>query len=389
MNATWVRALVRAAALSAAIVITSFTAAVPAAPAAEGTSAAPSKCAAQAGLHFICGIDSPEDLVQVGQTPWVITSGAGPHGGLYLLKADRGLWKQIFPGDAVPAQLDAAHFSACSGPPAAAQLSLLGLGLRPDPSVPQANGITAAYRLYAVDAGRNAIEVFNVRLRPTPSFGGGAPVIPPPRLTWVGCVMLPHGVHAAGVTATSDGTIFASVLARPGMSLAEAFSGKPTGAVYAWKPGDTAFHELKGTELPGDAGLEISSDDQTLYVVAAGSMKIDAFSVADPSHPLRSAQLQGFHPDSLHWDGKDLVTAGMRTGGGKPDCLAAADASTGADTCHAGYMAARIDPASMSVMVFAQGAPNPAYGDVSLALPVAHHLWVGSLHSDRLAYRSL
>jgi hypothetical protein len=214
-------------------------------------------------------------------------------------------------------------------------------------------------------------------------------VIPPPRLTWVGCVTLPDGVHAAGVTATRDGTLFASVPARPGMSLTEAFSGKPTGAVYEWKPGDTAFHELKGTELPGDAGVEISSDDQTLYVAAAGSMKIEAFSLADPAHPLRAAQLRGFHPDSLHWDGKQLVTAGMRTAGSKPDCLAPAGAGAAADTCHAGYMAARIDPASMAVTVFAQGAANPAYGDISLALPVAHHLWFGSLRSDRLAYRSL
>lgn len=390
MNATWVRAFTRAAraaTLSAAVVIVSFTVGAPAAPAANGTAAASAKCAARDGLHFICGIDSPEDLVQVGQTSWVLTSGMGPHGGMYLLKADRGLWKQVFPGVAVPEKLDSTRFSSCSGPPDAAHVSMLGLAIRPTPAAPQVAGMTAAYMLYGVDAGRNAIEVFKVHLQPTPSFGGGPAVVPPPRLTWIGCVMLPAGTHARGVTATRNGTIFASVPARPGMTMAEAFAGKPTGAVYEWKPGNTAFHELKGTELPGDSGVEISNDDQTLFVVAAGSMQVDAFSIADPSHPLRVAHLQGFHPDGLHWDGKDLVTAGMRAGGSKPACLS--EANGHAADCHAGYVAARIDPMTMSATVFSKSGPNPAYGDISLALPVAHHIWYGSLRSDRLAYRSM
>ena len=346
--------------------------------AADGPAAHAAGCAPRGGWHFICGIDSPEDLVAVGATSWVITSGIAPHGGLYLLRADRGLWKEEFPSDDVSARLDAARFGHCSGPPDAAKVSMLGLGIRPDPRAPQMADVGPTdFTLYGVDAGREAIEVFDVALHPTPSFGGGAPVIPPPRLTWVGCVMLPHGVHGAGVTATRSGTIYASVMRRPGQS---------TGAVYVWKPGDAGFHELSGMELPGDAGLAISADDHILYVVASEAMRVDAFSLADPSHPMRTAQLHGFYPDNLHWDGGDLVTAGMRSGGGG-GCQGGDEPMS--PRCHRGYVAARIDPTDMSVTVIAQGGPNPAYGNISMALPVAHHLWLGTFHSEGLAYRPM
>ena len=42
-------------------------------------------CAPSMGLNFVCGLDQPEDLLQIGGSKWVIASGMGEHGGIFLV----------------------------------------------------------------------------------------------------------------------------------------------------------------------------------------------------------------------------------------------------------------------------------------------------------------
>src|SRR5256885_13052980 len=72
-----------------------------------------------------------------------------------------------------------------------------------------------------------------------------------PVLAWKGCVLMLPGMPANSVASFSDGTILASVLTRPGTTIADFVEGRKTGAIYEWKP--------------GDHGLEISPDHQESY----------------------------------------------------------------------------------------------------------------------------
>jgi hypothetical protein len=38
------------------------------------------------------------------------------------------------------------------------------------------------------------------------------------------------------------------------------------GAIYQWSPGDSTFELISGTELPGNNGIEVSLDEQEIYV---------------------------------------------------------------------------------------------------------------------------
>src|SRR5256885_15012482 len=106
-------------------------------------------------------------------------------------------------------------------------------------------------------------------------LGNGEPV-----LAWKGCVLMLPGMPANSVASFSDGTILASVLTRPGTTIADFVEGRKTGAIYEWKPGSRAFALIPGTELPGNNGRETSPDDREFYVVAFGWHAVLPFSLA-------------------------------------------------------------------------------------------------------------
>ena len=59
-------------------------------------------CAPSMGLHFVCGLDQPEDLLQVGNSKWVIASGMGEHGGIFLIDTEAKTAKRFFTGAPSP-----------------------------------------------------------------------------------------------------------------------------------------------------------------------------------------------------------------------------------------------------------------------------------------------
>src|SRR5262245_26139696 len=65
-----------------------------------GTEAPP--CTQSMGLNFVCGLDQPEDLLQIGSSKWVIASGMGDHGGIFLLDAEAKKAQRFFTGASKP-----------------------------------------------------------------------------------------------------------------------------------------------------------------------------------------------------------------------------------------------------------------------------------------------
>ena len=335
--------------------------------------ASQSACAPSAALHFVCRAERPEDLAQIPGSPWLIVSGFSPGAALKLVDTRSHTLRRWYGGSADQRAYDASAYPLCPGPPDPALLTTHGLSLRQRGA--------GRFRLYAVNhGGRESIEIFDVALERNGE----------PRLHWIGCLPMPPGLVANAVATWSDGTVLVTVLTRPGTSIADFVRGYRTGGVYQWRPRDTQFRLLAGTELPGNNGLETSRDDRHFYVVAFGWHSILIYSRANTSRPVRALVAPDFMPDNIHWSAGRLVTAGMRSyepacGGLRRIVAGTADAMA----CHRGYVVAEFNPQTLSFRTILDAGPDPEFNGVSAASIVGETVWLGSYQSDRVAYREL
>ncbi|HUL83116.1 MAG TPA: hypothetical protein VL131_13295 [Gammaproteobacteria bacterium] len=337
-----------------------------------GAARAADDCKPGGGLEFVCGLKNPEDLVAVPGTKWIIASGMAAGTGISLIDARDGSHSQLYPGSSPVAKHDSL-FGDCTTAPDAAKLETHGLNLRTG-----ANGRTT---LYAVAHGaRESIEVFDV------DTSGAKPT-----LAWKGCVAMPEGLAANSVASFADGGLVATVLLMPGKTFADSVARRPTGAVYEWTPGKHGFELLRGSELPGNNGIEVSKDGSQIFVVSSGFQTIVAFSHTNPVSQLRSTQPLPFTPDNVHMgpDGK-LLTAGMKND--EPACGGAPGPQhdlAKLSTCPRGFIAMSIDPATMKATLYAQGPANPSFSNATMVLPVDKQFWIGSFSADRIGHGPL
>ncbi len=325
-------------------------------------------CTPAGGLNFICGIQAPEDLVLVPNTRWLVASGMMSGSGLHLIDTQAKTAAPLFNTANAASRPDKTKFSSCPGPLDAKQAILHGLSLRP--------AQTGRYSLYATNhGGRESIEVFELDAR------GAKPVV-----AWIGCVLMPNNWPANSVAVFNDGAIIATVLVLPGKTFEDVWAGKNTGLVVMWTPGAKDFKTLTGTELPGNNGIETSPDDKEFYVASIGLHRVVAYSRANPSKPLRFAQLKEFGPDNVRFVGDRLYTAGVieneaACGGPpkKPEDI----------QCPRGWVVDAIDPKTMAVTEIARGPRAAPYTGTATAIPVGGNLWLSSFNVDRVAYRAL
>jgi len=207
-----------------------------------------------------------------------------------------------------------------------------------------------------------------------------------PSATWTGCLLLPDKLAVNSVAAFSDGALVATVLVLPGKTFEDVWAGRNTGVVLMWTPQSGKFQTLTGTELPGNNGIETSADDREFFVVSTGLKRIVAYSRANPSKPVRTAQLKEFGPDNVRMVGDRLITVGIiddeKACGGapkKPEDI----------QCPRGWIADSIDPKTMAVTEIARGPAAPPYTGSATAIPVGNTLWLSSFNVDRIAYRAL
>jgi hypothetical protein len=321
------------------------------------------------GMSFICGVERPEDLARLPGTRWLIASGFQNGAGLKLIDIDSRTARFWY--TATTEQRRDTRYSGCPSPPDAGVFNTRGLSLRLLSK--------GQYTLYAVNhGGRESIEIFSVDATSDV-----------PSLAWSGCIELTAGLVANSVVSLPDGSILSTVLTRPGTTMADYVEGRITGAVYRWKPGDSVFRLLRGTELSGNNGIEASPDGARFYVVEFGTRSIVEFSTADPK-PRRKVVAPGFMPDNIHWHGDRLIVAGMQHD--EPACGGVRKVVDGRAEdmyCHRGYVVAELDPETMRFRTIAYGEPNPAFTGVSSAVLVGRELWLGSFRADRVAFRKL
>lgn len=329
-----------------------------------------SDCRARGTLNFLCGTPRPEDVVRIPGTAWLIYSGFSDGAGLKLVNTAARTMQQL---EVLASDThEKPPWSQCDAAPAPAFFNTQGLTIR------DLGGSRST--LHVVNHGeRESIEIFSV------DTSG-----PEPRISWIGCVRMPQGLAANSVATFTDGTILASVLTHPGRTITDFWRGEVTGGVYAWSPGDEEFRLLRGTELPGNNGIETSADDKEFYVVAFGWRSVVVFSRYDTSEPLRRAVAPGFMPDNIHRIDGEVVLAGMQYD--EPACGGVRKIINGvADSmrCHRGYTVARCDPASLDFAVLAYAEPDPDFNGVSAATIVGQELWLASYQADRIAWRAL
>jgi hypothetical protein len=325
-------------------------------------------CTPSGGLNFICGLQAAEDLVLVPNTRWLIASGMSEGSGLHLIDTQAKTARTLFGPGVATNQADKTKYASCPGPLDPKLAVLHGLSLRPAQA--------GRYTLYATNhGGRESIEVFDVDARNAT-----------PTATWTGCLLLPDKLAVNSVAAFSDGALVATVLVLPGKTFQDVWAGRNTGVVLMWTPQSGKFQTLTGTELPGNNGIETSADNREFFVVSTGLKRIVAYSRANPSKPVRTAQLKEFGPDNVRMVGNRLITVGIiddeKSCGGapkKPEDI----------QCPRGWIADSIDPKTMAITEIARGPAAPPYTGSATAIPVGNTLWLSSFNMDRIAYRTL
>ena len=307
------------------------------------------QCDPDGDVQFVCGPVSPEDLIAVPESPWLIVSGMENDGYLYATDTREHRSVVLFPTATYLSRPDAA-FSGCVGP-VTGRFRPHGLSLRPGP-----NGI---HTLYVVRHGaREAIEVFAVDDR------GALPSI-----AWVGCVEAPEGVSFNSVAALSGGGFAATNFSRP------------TGELFEWQP-DAGWSTVPGSETNGPNGLVVSPDGRWFYIGGWGTQSLIRLSRGQT--PVQKDGVDvGFHIDNVRWapDGS-LLAAGHV--GETPESIFQCLGQGQCDGVTS--RVAKVDPEQLTAEEIVRYPSNEHFILGTVALQVGDEIWLGGIAgADRIA----
>ncbi|MDW0618047.1 SMP-30/gluconolactonase/LRE family protein [Mannheimia haemolytica] len=318
-----------------------------------------------AQLSYIENLKSPEDLVQIPNSNWIIASGMTHHSGLYLIDSQTKTTQRLI---APKADKPSTQFKNSQPQPHADEMQIHGISIRAiggDKSL-----------LYAVNHNgfdqnitRETIEVFEVdNTQATPT------------IKWLGNVPMPKDdkgryLAANSVVSGADGSIYVTVMMHPEHNLTEMIAGKITGAIYRWSPKTQVFEKLQGTEFNGNNGIELSKDGKFIYV--AHMKKLRKLTNTNPAKEVARATLNYGVFDNLHWAGDKLITAGSRT----QNC-----GDTMTYECLKDYHITTINPDNLAIMPLYKGKYTQDFSGVSTVLPVGKTYYLGSFYRDKMAY---
>jgi hypothetical protein len=313
--------------------------------------ALPPPCSATSG-EFVCGVVSPEDLVVVPGSQWVIAGAYAGGGGLYLIRTSDRTATLAYPAAGTADRFDAKAYPGCPGPldaTARAKHQTHGLSLRPG-----ANGV---HRLLVVLHGpRESVEVFDVDARK------GTPV-----LTWVGCAVAPDPIGLNSVRWLSDGGFIATNFLPRGAQMKALQSGERNGELWEWHSA-TGWQKVAGSEASGANGIELSDDERILYVAEWGSQSFFRLSRGQ-TPPVRTDVPLGFRVDNIRWAADGTILAAGQ--GGAPGMGAS--------------IVVKIDPKTLTVREVLRLPNTPGFSNGTVAVEIGKQLWLGTFRGDRVA----
>lgn len=325
---------------------------------------------AEEGMSYLTGVDSPEDLVAIPGTAWILTSSLGSAaspGGLFVVSRQDRTISRLEPVSGA----NAAHHQgadSCPGVPDLSGMVAHGINLRP--------GKDGKHLLYVVNhGGREAIEYFEI------DANSSRPIV-----TWIGCVPLPEGVIANGVAPLPNGAIAVTHMAVP-----RYFSGALSPNAYIEK---FAKREITGyaarwdrakgwqpqlaSEASGPNGIEASLDGNWIWVANWPTGEIVGYAARDGG--AKKTIRLSFLPDNLRWgsDGWLWTSGAVGTTTEYFTCLS----RTG---CMNEYKIARINPRTLKVQEVRHPSTQGKFGDATTALEINGEIWLGAHPSDRVA----
>ncbi|MFZ8927573.1 MAG: hypothetical protein ACO2YY_00015 [Pseudohongiellaceae bacterium] len=307
-------------------------------------------CQSDPGISYICGLLNAEDLLSVGGTGMILTSGMsgdGVNGHLYLINPLDDSFEELVSSPNYSVNHDTGMFPNCPVPMDINNYSAHGLALNEtEPN---------RFDLYITShGGREAIEVFDLDL----SEGIA-------ELTWKGCVTLDANIMHNSVAILSDGGFVTTEFADEN-GFEPIFAGEVNGGVKEWHPGGEAV-VLEGTGLSGPNGIVVSDDERFMFVAAFGTREMVRFDrTQDPM--TREIISVPVTLDNVRWGepGK-LITAGGNAEGG-------------------GWSVVEVDAETLEVSVVGSFGAEVAMQGISSALLVNDEIWVGTYSGDRVGY---
>ena len=307
------------------------------------------QCRPDGAVEFVCGPVSPEDIVAVPESRWVIVAGMEDEGDLYATDTRDHQSTRLFPTATFRARL-APAFTDCGGP-VTGGFRPHGLSLRPGPG--------GRHTLYVVRHGaREAIEVFALDAR------AGLP-----SLTWIGCVVAPNDVT------------FNSVAALPGDGFVATHFNRPVGELWEWQPGE-GWTEVPGSETNGPNGIVASPDGRWLYVGGWGTRSLIRLSRGRMPVQQDSVEV-GFHIDNVRWARDGSLLAAGHLG----DEAESIFRCLGQGQCEGvTSRVARVDPDRLTTEEIVRYASNEKFILGTVALEVDDEIWLGGIAgADRIA----
>lgn len=327
-------------------------------------------CSSHGGVRFVCGVVSPEDLVSIPGTDWIVVSGFEEGGALHVVNTRTERTVQLFPTAKPLVRRDDGAYPGCPGPldPGEKErFSAHGLNIRA--------GRDGHHTMYVVHHGfRESIEVFAVDAKPQV-----------PVFTWVGCVVAPETAALNAVAPLPDGGLVASSNYRRGDPEARArgHAGLNSGEVWEWHAtGGWAI--VAGSEAPGPNGIEVSADGRVLFVNLWPVRKVMRLSRGQT--PVQRDEISvPFHPDNIRWqtDGT-LLSAGHDA-----PTIARANECLRTTCSDAAAKVVRIDPRTMTFELIVNYPSNSVFFGATAALHVGKEIWIGSVRGDRIARYSV
>ena len=322
----------------------------------SGTAPMAAECEPAGDIQFVCGPVTPEDLVAVPDTAWIVVSSMVNEGHLYLANSDDHSSTVLFPSDTASQRHDTQTYATCPGP-VTEGFRPHGLSLRP--------GANGRHTLYVVrHGGRESVEVFEL------DTTAAAPLI-----TWVGCVVSPVSVDGNSVVALPDGGFALTNFNGRGGAFATGglMTGDVTGEVWEWHPG-SGWRIVPGSEASGANGIEVSGDGRWFYVATWGNQSFIRLSRGRSPVVADTIEL-GYNVDNLRWapDGS-LLAAGQ--GGGLQALLAClGQRDCGAVTTNV----TKIDPDTLALRELINHPSDEFVIAGTTALQVGNEIWVGQI----------
>ena len=307
--------------------------------------------------NFVCGLKNAEDLVRLGDTPWIVASHLdysisggnavfGPHGPVEAVRIDTHQVHQLYPAPDAHNDWDRSMYPDCSRPPegfSSHGLNVLRLGAR-------------NFRLLVANhGGRESVEIIDVSIRHSQ-----------PVATWRGCIRAPHGINPNALAPLPHGGV--------------ALSG---GQVAIWRP-KRGWKAIEGIQKEAN-GIEASHDGRWLFVNLYGEQTIVRVPVA--GGPVDTIFRGDFTPDNLRWGEDGMLYVAGQYPGNHPGWIACR--AKNLQLCDVGFVVAQIDPATLATKeVLRSDGLKGFFGAATTALQVGDHFWLGSFWGDRVAILS-